>query len=106
MFKFLNFEKPLQTSVYIYLITLGVLWIIKPRIIFDKDGKLKKFGTGNQKSKSVIPLWLIIALIAVLIFYIVAIGAANYSRKSYCDRLISGELDVKQIFLDKCPTSN
>ena len=59
----------LQIAFFIYIIFVGLLLLINPRYLFNKEGKLKHFGTGS-KNKTIIPFWLIIFLLAILSYYI------------------------------------
>ena len=101
--KLLSINSPLEISIFIYFIILLIIWLIKPKFIFDKDGKLKKFGTGNTKRKTILPLWLCIGLLGVIIYYISASISAKNSRDYYCNKLIKNPNIIKDIIGDKCP---
>jgi len=58
----------LQISMFLYFILVGLLIFINPYFIYNKNGKIKLFGT--KKNKTLFPLWLIIFVIAVLSYYI------------------------------------
>ena len=51
--------------------------IFKPNIFFY-DGKLKQFGT-NDKTKTILPLWLAFLLSAVFSYYMSQIMIARHS---------------------------
>ncbi len=36
----LNPERPLETTLLIYLIVLGILFLVKPKFLFDPKGNL------------------------------------------------------------------
>lgn len=59
----------LQFSILVFLFSYGLLYVIHPRFIFKKDGSLRQFGLGST-SKTILPLWLISILIAILSYLI------------------------------------
>lgn len=61
-------NKKLQISIILYLIIVGILVFINPNFFYNKDGKIKVFGLG--KNKTMFPLWLVIFVIAVLCYYV------------------------------------
>ena len=70
--------KVLQISILIYLLLVGVILYLKPNIFFY-DGKLKQFGT-NDKTKTILPLWLAFLLSAVFSYYMSQIMIARHSN--------------------------
>ena len=58
----------LHICILLYLILLSFILLANPKFAFDNDGTLKPFGTGNNKT--VLPLWLIIVLLALVSYYI------------------------------------
>jgi len=66
------FVKKHITSVSIVLF-LGVLFVVasmKPHFLFNRDGSLRDFGVGFKK-KTVVPMWLVVIVIAVMSYYAV-----------------------------------
>jgi hypothetical protein len=61
-------NKRLQVALLLYLIVIGSIIFINPTFMYDKEGKIKIFGIGDNKT--LFPLWLIIFVIAVLCYYI------------------------------------
>lgn len=59
----------LQIAFFIYIIFVGLLLLVNPRCLYNREGKLKHFGTGS-KDKTIMPLWLIIFLLAIIAYYI------------------------------------
>ena len=92
----LNPERPLETTLLIYLIVLGILFLVKPKFLFDPKGNLKQFATGSGNRRTILPLWLIIALIGVVIYYIVIVFNYRIQVGGLCKELKSGG-DMKQI---------
>jgi hypothetical protein len=64
-------SRRLQISLMLYLILVGVIVFLNPRFFYDKEGNVKIFGLGDNKT--MFPLWLIIFIIAVLCYYIAEI---------------------------------
>ena len=98
-----NPERPLETTILIYLIVLGILFITKPKFLFDPKGNLKQFATGSGNRKTILPLWLIIALIGVVIYYIVIV--INYINQmgTLCIELEKGNLkNIEKMFSNQC----
>ena len=58
----------LQISLMLYLIIVGTIVFLNPKFLYDKQGKVKIFGMGDNKT--LFPLWLIIFVVAVLCYYI------------------------------------
>jgi len=100
-----DFNKPLQTSILIYLIIIGILFYFKPRFMFDPNGNIKKFGTGSGRYRTVFPLWLILSIIAILVYYCVIIINYRNNLKSLCLTLKKGKIDdLQNILENKCPS--
>lgn len=67
-----SFIKKNTTSVAI-LLFIGVFFVLqqlKPAFIYKKDGSLRQFGIG-YKEKTVLPIWLIAIVLAILSYVIV-----------------------------------
>ena len=64
-------SRRLQISLMLYLILVGVIVFLNPSFFYDKEGNVKIFGLGDNKT--MFPLWLIIFIIAVLCYYIAEI---------------------------------
>lgn len=65
----MNRNLRVQLALLVYLVLITVLLYMRPSIFYNKDGSLKQFGTGG-KDKTLIPLWLVILLLAILSYYI------------------------------------
>jgi hypothetical protein len=77
----------LYISIIIYLIIAGFIIYYKPSFLFtnDKKKKLKQFGTGKNKNKSIFPFWFILFIIGILIYFIVSIivSKVDYLSSDY-----------------------
>jgi hypothetical protein len=101
-----NPERPLETTILIYLIVLGALFLLKPKFLFDPKGNLKKFATGAGNHKTILPLWLIIALIGIVIYYIVIVFNYRIQMGGLCRELKKGGStnikDIEKMLNIKC----
>lgn len=98
-----NPERPLETAILIYLIVLGILFIIKPKILFDPKGNLKQFATGSGNRRTILPLWLIIALIGVIIYFVVIVINYRIQVAKICSNMKGGNMnDVEKLLNFKC----
>ena len=60
----------LKLSLAFYLCLVLIVLYMKPSFIFDDKGHIKQFGTGGG-SKTLLPLWLIFLLFAVISYNMV-----------------------------------
>lgn len=58
-------------SIIFFIILYGFVIKLKPSLIFHKNNSLKDFGVG-YKNKTIIPLWLV-SIILAIISYIIAL---------------------------------
>jgi hypothetical protein len=68
----------LHLALIIYLLLIGILIYVNPKIFYNKDRKLKIFGVGTNKT--IFPLWMIILLFAFISYYFssLILYVANY----------------------------
>lgn len=59
-------------SVIVFIMSMILIFITKPKLAFDKNGTLKKFGI-NDKSSTVYSVGVLSVVLAVLIFYLFCI---------------------------------
>jgi hypothetical protein len=62
----------LLVTVSIYILFVGLLFIIQPAMMFDKDGNLKDFDFSDNDA-TLIPLILALPLLAVIIYLLVLV---------------------------------
>ena len=63
---------PVKSSIIIYLLIVIIILIIKPSSLYDSDGKAKQFGIG-LKNRTILPIWVVFLLLAVLCYYFTVI---------------------------------
>ena len=64
-------NKRLQVALLIYIIVIAVIMFINPKFMYDREGRIKIFGVGDNKT--LFPLWIIIFVIAVISYYVAEI---------------------------------
>ena len=62
------FNDRVKYTLILYIGIITMIIITKPRFLFKKNGELRAFGTG--KDKTIIPFWLIIFVAVILCYYI------------------------------------
>lgn len=69
----------LKNRLFVSMALFSILYFlvisIKPSFIFDYDGAVREFGVGNT-SKTVLPLWLFVIILAMLSYYAVVYAIA------------------------------
>lgn len=61
-------NKRVKLSIFIYLIIIIIIILIKPPHIYNNNGTLKLFGTGEYNT--LLPLWMIILLAGFFSYYL------------------------------------
>ena len=59
----LNLDNSITISIILYLFFICLILYIKPKIIFTNNSRIKRFGTG--KNKTIFPFWLVTIIIAI-----------------------------------------
>lgn len=62
----------IHCTIVIYILTMYMIYTLKPNIIFNKYGDLKRFGVGYT-NKTILPFWLVSILVSILSFYLIMI---------------------------------
>jgi hypothetical protein len=65
-------------SIIVFLLLFAIILVIKPNIMFDKNGKPREFGIG-YKNKTILPLWLAVIILAI-ISYLTILCYINFKR--------------------------
>ena len=70
-------SNPLYLSLIIYIILICLIIYLKPPMFYinndPKRNRLKIFGTGSKHIKTIFPLWFVIIICAVLIYFIITL---------------------------------
>ena len=57
-----------SVAILIFVILFGVINVIKPAFMYNDDGSIKEFGVGFRK-KTIIPVWLISIMLAIIAYF-------------------------------------
>jgi uncharacterized membrane protein YidH (DUF202 family) len=71
-------ENKTLVSIFVFLIIFGLIILIKPAFLFNKDGSIREFGLG-YKNKTILPLWLF-SLVLGILCYLLVVYYVNYGR--------------------------
>lgn len=52
-------------AIIIFLVIFGVMQMIKPGFLYERDGTIREFGVG-YKNKTIVPLWLFTIILGIL----------------------------------------
>jgi hypothetical protein len=66
----------LQFAIILFLILFTMIHNYKPSLIYELDGSFRKFGVG-YKNNTVVPIWLISIICAILSYVAVSFYLAN-----------------------------
>ena len=68
----LNSNNVIHFSIILYIFTIVTLWIVKPRLIFNENNKLKEFGIGRY-NKTILPFWLVVILVSIMSYFLMLV---------------------------------
>jgi len=52
-------------SIILFLFIFGVVQMLKPDFLYNKDGSVREFGVG-YKNKTILPIWLFSIILGIL----------------------------------------
>ena len=61
----------LNFSILLFIILFTMIHIIKPSLVYDKDGSFKKFGVGYRE-KTIISAWVVSIILAIICYIFVS----------------------------------
>ena len=56
---------PTSSAIALFLLTILLVQQLQPAFLCNQDGSFKSFGLG-YRNKTVVPMWLVVILIAIL----------------------------------------
>ena len=74
--KLLVRKNRLQFAIVLFLIIFTFIHIQKPSLLYEDDGSFRQFGVGYRK-KTVVPIWLISIVVALLSYVMVSFYLAK-----------------------------
>jgi hypothetical protein len=57
-------------SIILFLMIFGLMYVLQPAFLFNKDGSVREFGVG-YKNKTILPLWLFSIVLGILSYVLV-----------------------------------
>ena len=67
--KFVRLNK-VNISIFIFVLAFLIIHLIKPDVIYNKEGGFRPFGLG-YKHKTIIPIWLVAIILAIFSYLLV-----------------------------------
>jgi amino acid transporter len=83
-----SLDSPIKIAISIYLFAFALLYIFKPKLMFTHKKNLREFGTS--KNKTILPIWLVSAIIGILA-YISSALVINFLKPLY-NKVLSQQL--------------
>ncbi len=57
-------------SIILFVLLFGIIVMIKPAFLYNKDGSIREFGIG-YKNKTILPIWLLSIILGIISYLIV-----------------------------------
>lgn len=58
------------SAIILFVIIFGIIQIMKPGFLYNRDGSVKEFGIG-YKNKTIFPIWLLSLVLGILCYLFV-----------------------------------
>ncbi len=66
----------LAVTISVFILIFTIIHVHKPSILYNNDGSFRIFGVG-YRHKTVIPIWLISIVLAILCYIFISFYLAN-----------------------------
>ena len=63
-------------SIILFVLMFGLIVMIKPAFLYNKDGSVRSFGIG-YKNKTILPIWLVSLILGIISYLIVMFYLAS-----------------------------
>jgi hypothetical protein len=57
-------------SIVIFVVLFGIIQLIKPAFLYNRDGSPREFGIG-YRNKTILPIWLLSVVLGIFSYLIV-----------------------------------
>ena len=57
-------------SILLFVLLFGIIVMIKPAFLYNKDGSIREFGVG-YKNKTILPIWLLSIILGIVSYLLV-----------------------------------
>lgn len=63
-------------SIILFVFMFGLIMMIKPAFLYNRDGSVREFGIG-YKNKTIFPIWLLSLVLGIVSYLIVMFYLAS-----------------------------
>jgi hypothetical protein len=63
-------------AIILFVIMFGIIIMIKPAFLYNKDGSIREFGVG-YRNKTILPIWLLSLILGIVSYLIVMFYLAS-----------------------------
>ena len=63
-------------SIILFVLMFGLIIMVKPSFLYNKDGSIREFGIG-YKNKTILPIWLLSLILGILSYLLVMFYLAS-----------------------------
>jgi hypothetical protein len=63
-------------AIILFLIMFGLIQMMKPACLYNKDGSIREFGVG-YRNKTIMPIWLLSLILGILSYLFVMYYVAS-----------------------------
>ena len=63
-------ENITTVSIILFILMFGLIIMIKPAFLYNKDGSIREFGIG-YKNKTILPIWLLSIILGIISYLLV-----------------------------------
>jgi len=63
-------------SIILFVFMFGLIIMIKPAFLYNKDGSIREFGIG-YKNKTILPIWLLSLILGIISYLLVMFYLAS-----------------------------
>ena len=65
-------------AVALFILTFGIIQMMKPSCFYNKNGSIREFGVG-YRNKTILPIWLL-SLVLGILCYLAVMFYVSYPR--------------------------
>ena len=71
-------NNPVLVSIILFLALFIIFQLLKPGVLYNKDGSLREFGVG-YRNRTILPVWLLSIILGILSYLFVRYYLSNVS---------------------------
>jgi hypothetical protein len=75
----IEIDNAIKYTLFFFIIISYILFIIKPKCMFDENNNFKHFGLNNKET--IFPFWLVNIIIALFIYLLIILNKDNFIGK-------------------------